>query len=146
MRAPLAATLLALGLAIAFMAQAQQLYRWVDKDGHVHYTQQPPPREAAKSVESRRLSGSVVEAPKPYALEQATKNYPVRPSGSVSRAARFASSNIGTITAPSSGFQCSMRAIAASTSSAGVTARVRTSSAWAVASRGARSMRGPSHI
>jgi glutaredoxin len=77
MRAPLAATLLALGLAIAFMAQAQQLYRWVDKDGHVHYTQQPPPREAAKSVESRRLSGSVVEAPKPYALEQATKNYPV---------------------------------------------------------------------
>lgn len=31
--------LMALGLA----ANADQVYRWVDKDGHVHYSQTPPP-------------------------------------------------------------------------------------------------------
>jgi glutaredoxin len=60
-------------------AGAQQLYRWVDKDGRVHYTQVPPPRGAAKNVQPRNLgSGSPVESSEPsYVLQQAMKNYPV---------------------------------------------------------------------
>lgn len=33
-------------------ALAEQVYRWVDKDGHVHYTQTPPPTTAAVSSAS----------------------------------------------------------------------------------------------
>jgi glutaredoxin len=51
----------------------------VDKDGRVHYTQQPPPRGSAKSVQQRNLgSSSVIETSTPgYSLQQAMKNYPV---------------------------------------------------------------------
>jgi glutaredoxin len=71
--------LAALGIAVAAAAvDAQQLYRWVDKDGRVHYSQQPPPRDSAKSVEQRKIGGSVVESAQvPFAVQQAVKNYPV---------------------------------------------------------------------
>lgn len=59
-------------------ASAQQMYRWVDKDGRVTYSQNPPPAGAAKSVQQRRLSSSVVEgADLPYAAQVAAKNFPV---------------------------------------------------------------------
>jgi hypothetical protein len=43
-------TLLAVALMFAATASAQ-MYRWVDKDGHVHYTAQPPP----PGIQSRTL-------------------------------------------------------------------------------------------
>ncbi len=61
-------------------AGAQQMYRWVDKDGRVHYTQNPPPRNAAKSVEQRRLNpGGPPEGSQqvPFAVRQAMSNFPV---------------------------------------------------------------------
>ena len=75
--------LLATGLT-AGTASAQTLYRWVDKDGRVHYTQQKPPPSEAKAVEQRRL-GSAPAAPAttagggqiPFAVRQAMSNYPV---------------------------------------------------------------------
>src|SRR3954471_14664939 len=71
-------SLAALGIAVAAAAvDAQQLYRWVDKDGRVHYSEQPPPKDSAKSVEQRKLGGSVIESAMPFALQQAIKNYPV---------------------------------------------------------------------
>jgi hypothetical protein len=43
--------LLALLLAVAAgAAAAQQMYRWTDKDGKVHYGPTPPPGVAAKAV------------------------------------------------------------------------------------------------
>ena len=80
MRALIAAVAaLAISALHPWDAGAQQLYRWVDKDGRVHYTQQPPPRGAAKSVQQRNMGGSsVVETSTPtYSLQQAMKNYPV---------------------------------------------------------------------
>jgi glutaredoxin len=73
------AALIALGLAALFSGSwAQQTYRWVDKEGHVHYTQQPPARDAAKSVQQKKIGGgSVVESQIPFSLQQAIKNYPV---------------------------------------------------------------------
>jgi len=75
MRAMLvAAVLFAVALA---GAQAQQMYRWVDKDGKVHYTQQPPPPDA-KSVQRRTaVSGAADSTGLPYATQLAAKNYPV---------------------------------------------------------------------
>jgi glutaredoxin len=77
MRAALAAWI-ALGIAAACDAGAQQFYRWVDKDGGVHYSQQPPPKGAARTVERRKLGSSVIETSQPsFALQQAMKKYPV---------------------------------------------------------------------
>jgi glutaredoxin len=80
MRMRLIATI-ALGVAaIASMqAGAQQLYRWVDKNGKVNYTQDPPPKDAAKSVQQRRLNpGQPDTSPQmPFAVRQAVENFPV---------------------------------------------------------------------
>ena len=75
MRAMLVAAVL---LTIALTgAQAQQMYRWVDKDGKVHYTQQPPPRDAKDVKRRSAVSGAADAIALPYATQLAAKNYPV---------------------------------------------------------------------
>ncbi len=64
-------------LATAGLAQAGELFRWVDADGKVHYTDQPPPANA-KKVEEKKLSGSTINTSElPYATQQAVKKSPV---------------------------------------------------------------------
>ena len=64
-------------LVLAAAAQAQQMYRWTDKDGRIHYTQTPPPAEA-KNIQKKALgAGAVDSAPMPYATQVAMKNHPV---------------------------------------------------------------------
>jgi glutaredoxin len=71
-----AAALTALAALLAAPAAAQ-MYRWVDKDGKVHYSNTPPPA-AAKNLQARNLTPSVVESSQqPYAVQQAVKNFPV---------------------------------------------------------------------
>ncbi len=70
------------GFAALFLlvtcAQAQQMYRWVDKDGRVTYSQSPPPAGAAKSVQPKRLDSSASDSPTlPYAAQVAAHNFPV---------------------------------------------------------------------
>ena len=63
--------------ALASLAQAGELYRWVDAEGKVHYTDQPPP-SSAKKVEEKKLSGSTIDTSElPYATRQAVKKSPV---------------------------------------------------------------------
>jgi glutaredoxin len=71
--------LLAAVMLLFATAVAAQAYRWVDKDGKVHYTQTPPPPAQATSVQKRSAGGSVVESGSqlPYATQQAAKNHPV---------------------------------------------------------------------
>lgn len=69
------ALIVALMLAIG-PATAGKLYKWVDKDGNLHYTDQPPPPEA-KTAEQKKFGDSGSDAPVPYALQQAAKNFPV---------------------------------------------------------------------
>ncbi len=73
------ARVIALALAAFVPALwAQAMYRWVDKDGRVHYSQQPPAPGAAKSVEQKKLpAASVGDSQVPFALQQAIRNYPV---------------------------------------------------------------------
>lgn len=65
-----------LALAMASSLQAAQLYRWVDADGKVHYTDKPPPKEA-KDIEKKRVRTAADAIPMPYALQQAAKTFPV---------------------------------------------------------------------
>src|SRR5215470_4470004 len=57
-------------------AAAGWLYKWVDQKGEVHYTDQPPPPEA-KTAERKKFGDQAGDAPVPYALQQAAKNFPV---------------------------------------------------------------------
>lgn len=71
----LPACLLAVVAAAAF---GQDAYRWVGKDGRVHYSDAPPPAEA-QQVEQKRLDASVVGSggKLSYEARQAARDFPV---------------------------------------------------------------------
>ncbi len=86
---------MACGIAVALaaggaLAQAQ-VYRYVDKDGKVVYTDRLPP-DAAKDVQAKRLGGNFVQSDDmSLATREATERFPVKlytfPCGEVCRAA-----------------------------------------------------------
>lgn len=58
-------------------SMAQQVYRWVDANGTVQYTDQPPP-STAKNIQQKKIqTGSSEDEDLPYATRQAAKNFPV---------------------------------------------------------------------
>jgi len=64
-------------LSIACADASGQAYRWVDKEGKVHYTQTPPPPDA-KAVQKKTFRHGPVETSNlPYATQLAAKNFPV---------------------------------------------------------------------
>ncbi len=73
---PLPALVLAL---VAVNAFAQGAYRWVDKDGKVHYSDAPPVAAEAQKVEQRKLNASVIDSggSLSYEQRQAARNFPV---------------------------------------------------------------------
>lgn len=78
----LASQRLALAIAaivlVPALGHAQSVYRWVDKSGKVHYSDQPPPEEA-KNVQQKRMGGggSVEVSQLPYATQIAMQKNPV---------------------------------------------------------------------
>lgn len=66
--------------AAALAAGAQQLYRWTDASGRVHYSTTPPP-PGAKDVQKRAAPAAAAEpqtgGPLPFALQQAVKDFPI---------------------------------------------------------------------
>jgi hypothetical protein len=68
---------LALLVLCTLAVNAAGLYKWVDKDGRVQYTDTPPPT-GTKNVEQRKATGNVIQSNEPsFALQQAMKNFPV---------------------------------------------------------------------
>ena len=63
--------------ALAFAAataQAQStVYRWVDKDGKVQFTDTPPPKEATSITSKQMGTGAVDEGQVPVATQIAAK-------------------------------------------------------------------------
>ncbi len=58
-------------------AQAQQVFRYIDKDGNVVYSDRSPPPDS-KDVQAKRLSPNYIESNDvPIALTQATERFPV---------------------------------------------------------------------
>ncbi len=53
-------SVLAMAMAFVSVANAQQVYRWVDADGRVQYSDQPPP-VGTKNVQERNVSGSSIQ-------------------------------------------------------------------------------------
>ena len=75
----------ALAVGIAFLlgcasaTALAQTYRWVDKDGRVHYTDTPPAPAVSRSVEKiSTQSGASSSQPLGFALQQAMKVNPVK--------------------------------------------------------------------
>jgi glutaredoxin len=58
-------------------AVAQQMYKWVGKDGKVNYTDSPPPAFAKQSAMKATAGGGPDTSNLPFELAQATKNNPV---------------------------------------------------------------------
>lgn len=66
------------GLLVSLVAQPQDIYRWVDKDGIVHYADQPGAPDATRvEQEQRGLLGNA-DAPPLYQQEQ--PQFPERPA------------------------------------------------------------------
>ena len=63
-------------LLCATSVYASQVYRWVDKNGHVQYSDQPPPASVKKS-EQRTIGSNVIEGQDSYPLKQAVAKNPV---------------------------------------------------------------------
>lgn len=79
LRSPLYGLILAT-LLLPPHAGAQTTYRWVDKTGQVHYSDQPPPPEAARNSETKKLKGpNVIDTGGAFAYEtgQASKTAPL---------------------------------------------------------------------
>ena len=76
--ARLTTLVLALAASVASVAFAQQqVYRYVDPEGRVVYSDRPPPG-AAKEVQPKRLGANFIENDAlPLAARQASENYPV---------------------------------------------------------------------
>ena len=71
---------MALGLGLASSmaaAQIQQVYRYVDSEGKIVYTDKPPP-PSAKEAQSKRIGANSIETSQlSYATQQAQERYPV---------------------------------------------------------------------
>lgn len=64
-------------LVAATQVGAQGMYRWVDQNGKVHYSDKAPPPAAASAVEQKQLRGNVVETSLPgFEAQQAARNFP----------------------------------------------------------------------
>src|SRR5947209_8814267 len=61
--------------ACTALAQSQ-VYRWVDKDGTVHFSDTPPPADA-RSATQKNMGGGYVDEEFPYVVQQAMKKNPV---------------------------------------------------------------------
>jgi len=63
-------------LLCATSVYASQVYRWVDKNGQVQYSDQPAPPGTAKS-EQRTIHSNVIDGQASYPLKQAVAKNPV---------------------------------------------------------------------
>lgn len=84
MRTPKLLTILARSALLAALccatlaAQAQATYRWVGKDGKVHYSDQPPPPSEVKEVQKKKLGANVVDTSGlSYETQVATRKAPL---------------------------------------------------------------------
>jgi glutaredoxin len=75
---PTRIALAAIAALLVIAAQAQtNVYRWVDKDGKVHFSDTPPPEDAKNATQRRFGGGAADDSQLPYATQQAMKRNPV---------------------------------------------------------------------
>ncbi|MBI2312006.1 MAG: glutaredoxin family protein [Betaproteobacteria bacterium] len=69
--------LITLPLAIASTMAAAQLYRWIDADGKVNFSDTPPPPGARDIQQKKVPAGGPGDEALPYAVREAARNFPV---------------------------------------------------------------------
>ncbi|HZP86321.1 MAG TPA: glutaredoxin family protein [Burkholderiales bacterium] len=69
-------SLLVLLTLLAGVAHADQVYRWRDDKGAIHYTDTAPPTQA-RDTERKRMGDRPPAPTLPYALQLAQRNFPV---------------------------------------------------------------------
>lgn len=71
--------LLAYATLLPFSVQAQSAYRWVDNEGRVHYSDQPPMPSEARKVERRKLDSGAVDdvSGETVRLRKAMQDFPL---------------------------------------------------------------------
>ncbi|HZP92540.1 MAG TPA: glutaredoxin family protein [Burkholderiales bacterium] len=74
---PVWIALLCVPLFASQETESAEMYRWVDAEGKVHYSDQPPPPSVKKVEPKKRLSDKQDAPQMPYELQRATKNFPV---------------------------------------------------------------------
>ena len=62
---------------LACIGAQAEVYRWVDADGKVHYSDEPPPANIKQVEKKKTTGGKPSDAPLPYSLQQAVRNFPV---------------------------------------------------------------------
>ncbi len=68
----------AAALVAAFAVNAQtNVYRWVDKDGKVHFSDAPPPPDVKEVTQKRMGAGPSEEPQLPFATREAMRRNPV---------------------------------------------------------------------
>lgn len=63
-------------LVCATLAAGEELYRWVDEKGQVTYSDLPPPPNVS-DAQQKRFNDKAGTQQLPYALQVATRNFPV---------------------------------------------------------------------
>lgn len=58
-------------------AEAGTVYKWFDSDGKPHFSDQPPPQSIKDVQEKKILSQPREQNQTPYAVQSASRNYPV---------------------------------------------------------------------
>ena len=76
MQMRLITTACVLALLAGAAAAQTSVYRWVDKEGKVHFSDQPPPPDASQQTQ-KSMGGGYVDTDYPYAVAQAMKRNPV---------------------------------------------------------------------
>jgi glutaredoxin len=64
-------------LVLACFGARADFYRWVDAEGKVSYSDQPPPPHIKKVEKIKASGGKPGEVALPYSLQQAVNNFPV---------------------------------------------------------------------
>jgi len=72
-----AAVLVLAATCLVTTAEAQQLYKWVDADGKITYSDVPPPKEARNVQQKNMSDGSGNDDNTPYSVRVAIEKYPV---------------------------------------------------------------------
>ena len=73
----MATALWVLAFAAAAAHAQTNVYKWTDKDGKVHFTDEPPPDDAKDASQRRMGGGGPGDANLPYATQEAARRNPV---------------------------------------------------------------------
>ena len=81
---------IAIAILLATATAAAQVYKWVDKDGKVQYSDTPPPKDATKAEAKKIDAGAVAPGAAAPTLEKRAKDFDKRRNEEVEKGKKAA--------------------------------------------------------